>query len=76
MASIGHFNRGDRVCKTKGDYVFEGVVVARFEKRSGFLRYVVEDDRGLLFIFSQGQLSRAPSPNKDESARAKLAEEE
>lgn len=61
-----NFNKGDRVEKRKGDYTFNGVVVARFAKRSGAERYVVEDDRGLLFIFSQGQLSKALPPAEAE----------
>lgn len=57
---------GDRVHKTKGDYTFEGEVVAVFTKRAtspfvpGPMRYVVEDDRGLLFIFSESQLEHVP----------------
>ena len=47
---------GDRVQKTGGDYSFEGVVVSAFAKRSGAMRYVVEDDRGLLFIFNRQSL--------------------
>lgn len=47
------FKTGDRVIKGGGDYTFEGVVVAAFFKRSGAVRYVVEDDRGLLFIFNE-----------------------
>jgi hypothetical protein len=50
---------GDRVKKVSGDYTFEGVVVAAFAKKSGAVRYVVEDDRGLLFIFNGGQLEAA-----------------
>lgn len=50
------FYNGDDVIKAGGDYRFEGVVVATFAKRSGAVRYVVEDDRGLLFIFNGGQL--------------------
>lgn len=52
----GLFNVGQRVRKDRGDYIFEGEVVARFNKRSGLRRYVVEDDRGLLFIFNEGSL--------------------
>lgn len=52
----GLFNVGQRVRKDHGDYIFEGEVVARFNKRSGLRRYVVEDDRGLLFIFNEGSL--------------------
>ena len=50
------FNIGDRVEKQGGDYTFEGVIVGVIEKRSGAIRYVVEDDRGLLFIFRDTQL--------------------
>jgi hypothetical protein len=48
--------KGSRVVKDSGDYTFEGEVVAIFTKKSGSLRYVVEDDRGLLFIFNASQL--------------------
>jgi hypothetical protein len=49
---------GMRVRKTGGDYTYEGVVVSKFFKLSGACRLVVEDDRGLLFIFNAGQLER------------------
>ena len=50
---------GDRVVKNGGDYTYEGVVVAKFWKRNGHtLRYVVENDDGMLFIFNSGQLER------------------
>jgi len=44
---------GDYVQKVGGDARFDGIVVAAFQKldkRSW--RYVVEDDRGLLMIYS------------------------
>lgn len=47
---------GDSVIKDSGDYIFNGKVVAAFHKLSGKTRYVVEDDRGLLFIFTEKQL--------------------
>ena len=47
---------GQRVKKEGGDYTFEGVLIAIIRKRSGAFRYVVEDDRGLLFIFNLAQL--------------------
>jgi hypothetical protein len=50
------FQVGDRVHKDSGDYTFEGEVVAAFAKKSGTVRYVVEDDRGLLFIFNESSL--------------------
>jgi hypothetical protein len=59
------FVTGDRVVKDSGDYTFEGQVRNRFRKTSGALRYVVEDDRGLLFIFNQRQL-RLANPTKQE----------
>lgn len=47
---------GDLVTKIGGDYSFTGIVVSRFEKLSGHIRFVVEDSRGLLFIFSESNL--------------------
>jgi len=49
-------NIGDRVRKDSGDYIFEGIIVSRFAKLSGKVRIVVEDWRGLLFIFNEKQL--------------------
>ena len=43
---------GDKVRKVGGDYTFEGVIVAAFKKLSGVERYVVEDDRGVLHVYS------------------------
>lgn len=43
---------GDKVRKCGGDYRFDGVVVSVVTKLSGETRYVVEDDRGVLFIFN------------------------
>jgi hypothetical protein len=50
---------GDKVQKVGGDYTFVGVVVSVFWKRSGQVRYVVEDDRGILHIFSEKNLAPA-----------------
>lgn len=47
---------GDKVKKVTGDYSFEGAVVSVFEKLSGKVRVVVEDDRGILHIFSENNL--------------------
>ncbi len=47
---------GDVVEKIGGDYTFVGIVVAAFAKLSGAQRYVVEDDRGVLHIFSAKNL--------------------
>ncbi len=46
------FNVGDLVDRKGSDYHFPGMVVAKFEKINGAIRYVVEDDRGTLFIMS------------------------
>lgn len=49
---------GDKVEKVGGDYTFKGVVVAAFYKLSGAPRYVVEDDRGVLHVYSAANLQR------------------
>ena len=50
------FNVGDKVSKVGGDYRFDGTVVAAFRKLSGVVRFVVEDDRGVLHIYSAKNL--------------------
>lgn len=57
MIDVGH-----KVEKTGGDYTFVGIVVARFEKLSGMIRYVVEDDRGILHIYSAKNLRLYEGP--------------
>jgi hypothetical protein len=47
------FKVGDKVEKVGGDYTFVGHVVAVFEKLSGAIRLVVEDDRGVLHVYSE-----------------------
>ena len=47
---------GDKVSKTGGDYRFDGTIVSCFSKLSGYIRYVVEDDRGVLHIYSERNL--------------------
>ena len=49
---------GDIVEKIGGDYVFQGIIVAAFTKLSGQKRFVVEDDRGVLHIYSENNLKR------------------
>lgn len=49
---------GDKVSKVGGDYTFEGTVVAGFYKLSGAPRYVVEDDRGVLHVYSFKNLKK------------------
>ena len=46
----------DEVEKVGGDYTFVGVVVADFKKLSGLRRFAVEDDRGVLHIYSEKNL--------------------
>jgi hypothetical protein len=56
------FKLGDPVQRPHGsDYRFPGTVVAVFRKLSGEVRYVVEDDRGTLFI----QSDRTIEPRED-----------
>jgi len=43
----------DKVRRVNSDYEFIGTVVSVFEKTSGLVRYVVEDDRGVLFIWNR-----------------------
>ncbi len=50
------FEVGDRVEKTGGDYSFVGFVRGVFMKKSGLYRYAVENDAGILHIFSAMQL--------------------
>ena len=50
------FKVGDVVSKQGGDYSFKGIVVAAFRKTSGAPRYAVENDAGLLHIFSGANL--------------------
>jgi hypothetical protein len=50
------FEVGDAVKKVGGDYSFDGTVVSVFKKLSGNIRLVVEDDRGILHIFSETNL--------------------
>lgn len=54
---VSFFHVGDAVRKVGGDYRFDGVIVASFRKLSGEDRYVVEDDRGVLHIFSAKNLA-------------------
>jgi len=47
------FKVGDLVEKVGGDYQFVGHVVCVFAKLSGAIRLVVEDDRGVLHVYSE-----------------------
>lgn len=55
------FPVGTEVEKIGGDYIFAGPVVGVVRKRSGAVRYVVEDDRGALHIFRGEQLREPPA---------------
>lgn len=78
MTDAPLYGKGDRVRKTTGDYRYEGVVVAAFYKLDGLnVRYVVEDPRGLLFIFSGQQLNlveRAPKDAPSFPVKPRLAD--
>lgn len=56
------FNIGDYVEKVGGDYQFVGYVVSVFTKRSGAVRLVVEDDRGVLHVYSEKNLRLVELP--------------
>ena len=50
------FRVGDHVLKKDGDYRFDGIVMAVFQKRNGRERYAVEDDRGVVLVFKASSL--------------------
>ncbi len=50
------FAVGESVTKHGGDYSFRGQIVSVFTKRSGQTRYVVENEAGILHIFSAKNL--------------------
>lgn len=55
--STAVFKVGAKVAKRTGDYVFFGIVVDVFVKRDGrSVRYVVENDDGLVLILNSKQL--------------------
>lgn len=61
---MSSFKVGDNVSKVGGDYRFDGAVVSVFEKLSGVTRLVVEDDRGVLHIYSEKNLVKV-EPARD-----------
>lgn len=77
MMPDGPFVVGDNVMKVGGDYLFSGIVVAAFAKLSGAERYVVEDDRGVLHVYSRRNLRLAPpmAPVPGPAALANLGRE-
>jgi hypothetical protein len=52
---------GYPVSKRGGDYSFTGEIIAVVIKKSGAVRYVVEDDRGLLLIMNGRQCGLEPT---------------
>ena len=50
------FKVNDKVSKVGGDYKFDGTIVSLFPKLSGAIRVVVEDDRGVLHVYSEKNL--------------------
>lgn len=50
------FPTGTLVEKFTGDYSFRGLVVAVFKKQSGQIRFVVENQDGILHIYSEKNL--------------------
>jgi hypothetical protein len=48
------------VGKVGGDYTFEGPVVSAFQRLNGKMQFVCEDDRGVLHIFGEKQIAKAP----------------
>lgn len=56
MPKPNEFSLFDEVIKDRGDYTFEGKIVAAFRKKSGVWRYVVENEAGILHIFSATNL--------------------
>jgi hypothetical protein len=55
------FARGDEVIKSGGDYTYRGrIAFFGYKLESNVLRYVVQDQRGLLMIMNEQQLRTAP----------------
>jgi len=51
------FPIGTKVKKITGDYTFSGIVIGTFTKLSGLQRYAVEDDRGVIHIYTAKNLA-------------------
>ena len=49
---------GDKVRRINSDYGFNGTVVSVFQKVRGLVRYFVEDDRGVLFIWRRDNMEK------------------
>jgi hypothetical protein len=63
MSDERRFAVGDKVRKVTGDYSFDSTVVSVYNKLSGQVRLVCEDDRGVNFIFNQNQLEKVSEPS-------------
>ena len=59
MSEINDIKVGDKVERVNSDYKFIGTVVSKFNKTTGQIRYVVEDDRGVLFIWRRDNMEKA-----------------
>lgn len=55
---------GTKFEKTGGDYNFKGEIVAVFSKKSGAVRYVGENEDGLLFIFNHASIIPLERPDR------------
>ena len=58
-AKMGDIGIGDKVRRVNSDYEFVGTVVSVFTKTTGLVRYVVEDERGVLFIWNRKNMELA-----------------
>lgn len=59
MSEVNDIKVGDKVERVNSDYKFIGTVVSKFNKTTGQIRYVVEDDRGVLFIWRRDNMEKA-----------------
>lgn len=60
---------GRAVAKRGGDYEFDGEIRAVIVKRSGAVRYAVEDDRGLLLVMNARQCGLLTGINPADALR-------
>lgn len=51
---------GQAIQKRSGDYRCDGWIMAIVTKRSGAVRYIVEDDRGMLLVMNAAQIGLEP----------------
>lgn len=60
---------GYKVRRINSDYSFVGTIRAHFSKVSGQERFVVEDERGTLFIMSRKNFELLPDDYEEKTAR-------